>query len=152
MELIEPLRDGIAMLFCVMIGDESGDDSATVEWCKFVHAREKSRPLECLGIDVAGEPYEVKGSSCGDKGARFAGGLDIVMSADLDGKCNDNPRERKSALLGVRGLIAGIALSSLVVRDLSGLSLICGDGSRPVALSDRDRIFVPVVSKETVRV
>jgi len=30
-ELIEPFLEGIAMLFWVIIGDESGDDSASVE-------------------------------------------------------------------------------------------------------------------------
>ena len=55
-ELIEPLRDGIAILFWVMIGEESGDDSASVEWCNVVQAREKSRPREWRGNEVAGEP------------------------------------------------------------------------------------------------
>ena len=30
-EFIEPLRDGMAMLFCVIMGEESGEDSARVE-------------------------------------------------------------------------------------------------------------------------
>jgi len=55
-EFIDPLRDGIAMLFCVVIGEESGDDSAKVEWWRLVEAREKSSPRECRGIEVAGMP------------------------------------------------------------------------------------------------
>lgn len=62
-ELIEPFREGIAILFWVIIGDESGEDSASVEWWRLVQALLKSRPLECLGRDVADRPYEVIGSS-----------------------------------------------------------------------------------------
>lgn len=52
--VILPLRGGI-IIFCVMTGEESGElCSARVEWCRLVHAREKSNPRECLGSDVAG--------------------------------------------------------------------------------------------------
>lgn len=39
-----------------MVGDESGDDSARVEWCRLVQAREKSRPRERRGSTEAGDP------------------------------------------------------------------------------------------------
>lgn len=53
----KPERAGIGIAFCVMVGDESGDEaSASVEWCRFVHALAKSNPLECLGRTEAGEP------------------------------------------------------------------------------------------------
>jgi len=55
-ELIEPFREGIAILFWVMISDESRDDSASVEWCRMVQALLKTRTLECLGRDVADKP------------------------------------------------------------------------------------------------
>ena len=36
-----------------MMGDESGDDcSASVEWCRFVHDLEKSRPRDRRGTDT----------------------------------------------------------------------------------------------------
>ncbi|KAK4999466.1 hypothetical protein LTR60_007581, partial [Cryomyces antarcticus] len=57
MEFIEAFREGIIMPFCVIVGEESGDDcSAMVEWWRFVQAREKSMPLEWRGRDVAGDP------------------------------------------------------------------------------------------------
>lgn len=50
---------GIIILFVVINGLLPGLCpgclAASVEWCKFVHAREKSSPRECLGRDVAGE-------------------------------------------------------------------------------------------------
>lgn len=39
-----------------VIGDASGDDSASVEWCRLVHALAKSRPLDLLGRTDEGEP------------------------------------------------------------------------------------------------
>ena len=63
------------MLFCVIVGEESGEDcSASVEWCRFVAARAKSRPLEWRGSTFAGDPNEVLLSSCGDKGTLLAKG------------------------------------------------------------------------------
>lgn len=55
MLLTLPFRDGMLTLRCVMIGELSGDDSANVEWCKFVLAREKSSPREWRGSDACGE-------------------------------------------------------------------------------------------------
>jgi hypothetical protein len=47
MELMDIFRLGIIIPFCVTVGDESGEDcSASVEWCRFVQALEKSRPRE----------------------------------------------------------------------------------------------------------
>ncbi len=47
MDTLDPLRDGILKLFCVIVGEESGEDwSGRVEWWRFVHARAKSKPLE----------------------------------------------------------------------------------------------------------
>jgi hypothetical protein len=55
LELERPLRDGIIMPFCVIVGEESGDDwSARVEWCRCVQARENSAPRERRGSEGAG--------------------------------------------------------------------------------------------------
>lgn len=67
-----PLRrlPGMFIALPVIVGDESGEDcSASVEWCRFVAAREKSRPRERRGI--TGEPYESVGSSFGERGIRL---------------------------------------------------------------------------------
>ena len=49
-------REGMAIPFWVIVGEESGEDcSAKVEWWRFVQAREKSRPLEWRGNTDAGE-------------------------------------------------------------------------------------------------
>jgi hypothetical protein len=39
-----------------IVGEESGEDSASVEWCRFVHARAKSSPRDRLGSIDAGDP------------------------------------------------------------------------------------------------
>lgn len=39
-----------------IVDDESGEDSARVEWCRLVQAREKSRPRERRGRTEPGEP------------------------------------------------------------------------------------------------
>lgn len=57
-------RFGIIMPFCVMVGEESGEDwSARVEWCRFVHARENSAPRDRRGSTEAGEAYVLRASS-----------------------------------------------------------------------------------------
>jgi len=53
---IDIFRAGIFSARCVITGEEPGELwSMTVEWCRVVQARLKSRPLECLGRLVAGE-------------------------------------------------------------------------------------------------
>lgn len=52
----DPCRWGIAMPRPPTIGDESGEDSARVEWWRFVHAREKSRPRDRRGRTDPGDP------------------------------------------------------------------------------------------------
>lgn len=55
-ELARGLLEGIIMPFCVIVGDESGEDwSASVEWCKLVHALENSAPLDRRGRREAGD-------------------------------------------------------------------------------------------------
>lgn len=56
MELERGFREGIFMPFCVIVGEESGEDwSGTVEWCRLVQARENSAPRERRGSKDAGE-------------------------------------------------------------------------------------------------
>lgn len=52
----EPRRWGMVIPRPPMVGEESGDDSARVEWWRLVHAREKSRPRERRGSTELGEP------------------------------------------------------------------------------------------------
>ena len=58
-----------------IVGDDSGEDSASVEWCRLVQAREKSRPRDRRGRIEPGEvnlePYVCDGSSFGERGARL---------------------------------------------------------------------------------
>ena len=55
-ELARGFLDGILMPFCVMVGDESGDDlSGRVEWWRCVQARENSAPRERRGSSEAGD-------------------------------------------------------------------------------------------------
>ena len=49
-----PLRGGIIIPLPPTVGDESGEDSASVEWWRFVQALEKSIPLERRGRADAG--------------------------------------------------------------------------------------------------
>lgn len=96
-----------------------------------MQAREKSRPRECRGREVAGEAYEVMVSNCGDNGARLTlfGAAMLMLRG---GSWMVSPRERKSGLLGVCGDDGGIAISSLVKlsRKLGeGASLVGADAS-----------------------
>jgi hypothetical protein len=52
----EPRRCGMVTPRPPTVGDESGDDSAMIEWCRFVHAREKSSPRDRRGSTEPGEP------------------------------------------------------------------------------------------------
>lgn len=71
----DPRRGGIATPRPPIVGDDSGDDSARVERCKFVQAREKSRPRDRRGRTEPGEVYRepcvCEESSLGDSGVRF---------------------------------------------------------------------------------
>jgi hypothetical protein len=118
-ELTDILRDGMFMPFCVMTGEESGSrgGSATVEWCKFVQAREKSNPRECRGKDVAGLPdwlcnciyeYMLAWSSCGLSGT-------VCESCAGLGICRLRPRVRNSGRRSDLGVV-GTALSSFDSR------------------------------------
>lgn len=71
-----------------VIGDASGEDSASVEWCRFVHALAKSRPLDLLGKTDAGEPYMLEESNFGDKGTRATVGS---SAAAFVGICKESP-------------------------------------------------------------
>lgn len=52
----DPRRWGIAMPRPPTVGDESGEDSARVEWWRLVQAREKSRPRDRRGRTDPGDP------------------------------------------------------------------------------------------------
>jgi hypothetical protein len=51
-----------------MVGDESGDDSARMEWWRLVAAREKSKPRDRRGRIFVGEAYIWEWSSLGERG------------------------------------------------------------------------------------
>lgn len=82
-----PLLCGILIPRPVM-GEASGEDSARVEWCRFVQALAKSRPRDLRGRTEPGEPYMLDWSSFGDRGTR---GADSVSSFSFGGICSDNP-------------------------------------------------------------
>lgn len=55
-ELPRGLREGIIIPFCVIVGEESGEEaSASVEWCRLVQALENSAPRERRGKRELGE-------------------------------------------------------------------------------------------------
>lgn len=57
-ELERGFFKGILMPFCVIVGEESGDDwSGRVEWWRWVQALENSAPRERRGSSDAGEAY-----------------------------------------------------------------------------------------------
>lgn len=112
-------------------GEVSGDDSASVERCKFVHALEKSRPLDRRG--KTGEPYMLEGSSFGESGARLP-----TEPGPLPPKFDGNCSERfvgRSDLWGVSG--GTTEMSSLL--DCGK----CGFGEAGRETSERDRAFNP---------
>lgn len=105
MELPRGFREGIIMPFCVIVGDESGDDwSASVEWWRLVQALENSAPRERRGRSEAGDAYVFRASNCGDRGTRAAKCAGLGMGTSREGICRESPRERSSGRLGVRGL------------------------------------------------
>lgn len=70
----EPRRWGMATPRPPIVGEESGEDSARVEWWRFVQAREKSNPRERRGRTEPGEPYIWDESSLGESGSRVKEG------------------------------------------------------------------------------
>lgn len=75
-----------------------------VEWWRFVHALEKSKPRDRRGSNDAGEPYVVEESSFGDRGTRFSSFAVLVLLMSRGGICRLKPRVGRSGLLGVTGL------------------------------------------------
>lgn len=72
-ELARGFLEGILIPFCVIVGEESGDDwSGNVEWWRLVQALENSAPRERRGNSDPGEAYVLRASSCGDRGTRAA--------------------------------------------------------------------------------
>lgn len=135
MELDRGFLCGILIPFCVIVGDESGEDwSGRVEWCRLVQARENSAPRERRGSSDAGEAYVFRASSCGERGTRAAKCAGLGIGASRGGICSESPLERKSGRRGVLGL-AMMVWSSFDIR----CSLNFGEGSRRGVLSERDR-------------
>jgi hypothetical protein len=80
---VDRFRDGMLMPFCVIVGDDSGDDcSGSVEWWRCVQALENSAPRDRRGnSDAAGEAYVFRASSCGERGTRAAKCAGLGMGA-----------------------------------------------------------------------
>jgi hypothetical protein len=130
------LRDGIIMPFCVIVGDESGDDwSARVEWWRWVQALENSAPRDRRGRSEAAEAYVLRESSWGERGTRAAKCAGLGIGVSREGICSDRPLDRSSGRRGVRGF-AIMVWSSLDVRRGSRN---LGDGSRCGVLSESER-------------
>lgn len=130
------LRDGILMPFCVIVGDESGDDcSGSVEWWRCVHALENSAPRDRRGSNEAGDAYVLCASSWGESGTRAAKCAGLGMGTSR-GICRERPRDKNS---GRRGVVGCAWWSSFDMR--AGGSRNFGDGSRRGVLSDSDRDF-----------
>ena len=90
------------------VGEDSGDDcSASVEWCRFVAALEKSMPLALRGRTEVGLVNTVGASGFGDTGVRLVDKFAVlVLLTSLGGICKLRPREAKLGLLGVIGLVS----------------------------------------------
>ena len=87
-EFARGLLVGILIPFCVMVGEESGEDwSGSVEWWRLVQALENSAPRERRGSSDAGEAYVLWASSCGERGTRAAScaGLGMGMGSSCGG-------------------------------------------------------------------
>lgn len=127
MEFPRGLREGIIMPFCVIVGEESGDDcSARVEWWRLVQALENSAPRDRRGRRAAGAAYVLRESSCGESGTLAAKCAGLGIGISRGGICRESPLERSSGRRGVRGL-SMMLWSSLEVRTGSRNR---GDGSR----------------------
>lgn len=136
------LREGIIMPFCVIVGEESGEDcSARVEWWRLVQALENSAPRDRRGRRAAGAAYVLRESNCGESGTRAAKCAGLGIGISRGGICRERPLERSSGRRGVRGL-ARIVWSSL---DAPTGSRNLGDGSRWGALSDSERALGDLV-------
>jgi hypothetical protein len=136
MEFARGLLEGILIPFCVIVGEESGEDwSGSVEWWRLVQALENSAPRERRGNSDAGEAYVLCESNCGDRGTRAAKCAGLGMGTSREGICSERPLARKSGRRGVLGL-ATTVWSSLDV--LAG-SWNLGEGSSFGVLSDRER-------------
>lgn len=104
-ELERGFRGGILMPFCVIVGEESGEDwSGRVEWWRLVQALENSAPRDRRGSTEAGDAYVLRESSWGERGTRAAKWAGLGMGDSRAGICSDRPRERKSGRRGVLGL------------------------------------------------
>jgi hypothetical protein len=135
-ELARGLLEGILIPFCVIVGEESGDDwSGSVEWCRLVQARENSAPRERRGSSEAGEAYVLWESSCGDNGTRAAKCAGLGMGSSRGGICSERPLERKSGRRGVLGLAITVWSSFDVLVGSRNL----GEGSSLGVLSERER-------------
>ena len=99
------------------MGDDSGEDSARVEWCRLVAAREKSKPLDRRGNDAGGE-HVADDSGFGDTGSLFERFAVLVLEISRWGICKLRPRGAMEDLLGVTGLDETLK-SSLEERTVS---------------------------------
>ena len=108
------------------MGEDSGDDSARVEWWRFVAALEKSSPLDRRGRTEAGDGYDEVESGFGDAGMRFDRFAVLVLEISRGGICKLRPRDTAAGLLGVTGP-DGTLRSSLADGLLSSSS---GEGER----------------------
>lgn len=133
---IEDRRDGIMMPFCVMVGEESGEDwSTSVEWWRLVQAREKSSPLEWRGSIVDG----FSNTSLASRSTR-----------PPVPKCRRGMYWNKASAhvaLAVEGLFRGVGMMTWSSPALRG-SLNMGDGKSSGAESDSDLFLVGVRDME----
>lgn len=127
---------GILIPFCVIVGEESGEDwSGSVEWWRLVQALENSAPRERRGSSDAGEAYVLWESSWGDRGTRAAKCAGLGMGTSPDGICSERPLARKSGRRGVLGLATTVWSSLDVLVGSRNL----GEGSSFGVLSERER-------------
>lgn len=135
-ELARGFLEGILIPFCVIVGEESGDDlSGSVEWWRLVQALENSAPRERRGSSDAGEAYVLWESSCGERGTRAAKCAGLGMGDSRGGICSERPLERKSGRRGVLGLATTVWSSLDVLVGSRNL----GEGSNLGVLSERER-------------
>lgn len=73
------------------VGEDSGDDcSASIEWCRFVAALEKSIPLALRGRTDVGLVKTVGASVLGETGVRFVG-ASVLGETSLGSICRLRP-------------------------------------------------------------
>ena len=112
--LKRPLR-GIIQPRDPTMGEDSGDDSASVEWCRFVAALEKSIPRDLLGSTDEGEGYDAAVSGFGETGMRLVKLAVLVLLTSRGGICRLRPRGATLGRFGVTGPDATLR-SSLEAR------------------------------------